>query len=76
MDIASKTDSTVLKTLLSDPEPLVTVKKLESIAIECDISYSEVVSFINGCRTNHDEIHNCLISIAKKYRPDLVENTD
>lgn len=63
----------VLKSLLGTNQPFVTVKKLEAIAKECKVPYSEVITFIQGCRTNHDEIKKCLLAIARKYRPDLVE---
>lgn len=65
----------VLKKLLLCRQPLLTVNKIDSIAKECNLGYQDVLGFINYCRRcKNAEVHQCLFTIARKYRPDILND--
>ena len=68
---ASKTCT--LKSLITSDHPFLTVKKIVEISEECQVDYSKIVGFLNTCRNHHSEIRNCLLNIAKEFRPDIYD---
>ncbi len=69
-------NASVLKSLLIEEAPFLTVNKIESVAKECGTKYSEIISILNNCRSRQFEIKACLLALAKKYRPDVVAELD
>ena len=68
----NKTEFKTLAKLLYEPEPFLTVQKLNNIAFECGTSYNEIIHYIQECRNNNISMHQCIVNIVKKVRPELL----